>query len=85
MSRFQAKFTNPNAGWDSGDFAKRYLEPDKFYDIEDIIVYAWNTDVFLKDFEAISFNSAHFTFYIDGVPAERRIFFKEFGAKYDFS
>lgn len=84
MSKFQVKFTNPNAGWDSGDFAKRYLELNKFYDVEDVIVYAWNTDVYLKDFEDTSFNSAHFTFYIDGVPAEHRNFFKEFGAKYDF-
>lgn len=40
--------------------ASRYLQPEKRYTIEKIDVWDWSSDVYLKEFPGIRFNSVHF-------------------------
>lgn len=70
-NKFTVKFTNTTSGWDNGENGQKYLEQDKFYDIDYIEIHSMHTRVYLKGFTQW-FNSVYFTYYIDGkiVPKE---------------
>ena len=40
--------------------ASKYLKPKKKYTIEKINVYDWHSEVYLKEFPGVQFNSVHF-------------------------
>ena len=42
------------------EHAMKYLKPDTIYTIDRTEVDSWHTDVYLKEFPNISFNSVHF-------------------------
>lgn len=55
------QFRHPNFGYNSHqEMAKKYLEVMKSYTIESTNVGSMHTDVYLKEFPGIGFNSVHF-------------------------
>ena len=83
MDKFQAKFTHPNAGWDSGEQGRKYLEPDKLYDLDYIDIYSMHTRIYLKGYPGW-FNSVYFTFYYNGQPVPEESFW-DFAKLFGFS
>lgn len=50
-----------NAGYDHDQIiAKKYLSLNNTYTIEETIVHGWSTEVYLKEFPGIQFNSVFF-------------------------
>ena len=55
------KDSNVKNGRDSEkETAGKYLKPNKVYTIDRTEVHSWHTDVYLKEFGNIPFNSVHF-------------------------
>lgn len=80
-NQFQVKFTNQTSGWDGGEQGRKYLEKDKFYDIDYIEIHSMHTRIYLKGFNDW-FNSVYFTYYLNGEIVPRKYFWKfvkEFG------
>lgn len=79
MSKVTVKYTNSQAGWDC-DIKQRekYLELEKEYPINNIVVHDWHTDVFIDEIDE-GFNDTAFTYCIDGKETDRALAIKEFG------
>jgi phage terminase large subunit-like protein len=71
-----------NNGWPhDAKIADEYLELDKEYEVHHIVVHAWHTEVFLKDFPDVGFNGVLF----EGMPSDKviiKIYDKEGGVRY---
>lgn len=79
MGNVTVKYTNPRAGWDH-DITQRekYLELEKEYPINNIVVHDWHTDVFIDGIDE-GFNDTAFTYCVDGKEVSRREALEEFG------
>ena len=62
----------PDSGYDPDkELNRKYLKPGKAYTIDKMIVHNWSTEMYLKEFPGISFNSVHFEFSPEIAPASR--------------
>lgn len=79
MGNVTVKYTNPRAGW-YYDIIQRekYLELEKEYSINGIVVHDWHTDVFIDGIDE-GFNDTAFTYCIDGKEVSREEALEEFG------
>lgn len=63
--RLYAKYVNPSAGHDYDiEKCKKLLKLKKYYEVDRVEMGGYHTDIYLKEFENISFNSVNFKFYI---------------------
>lgn len=59
----KAKYNRPKAGWPNDqEQCRKLLTLNQMYDVCDIDVHSWHTDIYLDGFGA-PFNSVNFTYY----------------------
>lgn len=79
MGNVTVKYTYQMAGWDCDiEQREKYLELEKEYPINNIIVHDWHTDVFIDEIDE-GFNDTAFTYCVDGKEVSRREALEEFG------
>lgn len=42
------------------EHASKHIKPRVIYEVERTIIHGWSTEVFLKEFPNVAFNSVHF-------------------------
>ena len=79
MGNVTVKYTKPRAGgYHDISQREKYLELEKEYSINNIVVHGWHTDVFIDGIDEW-FNDTAFTYCIDGKAVSRGEALEEFG------